>query len=234
MSERIASGELRNGQAFYARYLRMEDLPRVLELQKKVVKALPNPDVLEPLSIEEFTYILKDEEIMLGIFVEDKLIAFRAMLVPENDDEGLGSDIGLKQEEFQRIIYSEISNVDPDFRGNGLQTYMGKMLIKNVDPTRHRYILATVAPFNFPSLKDKFALGMKIAVLKKKFNGKLRYVFMKDLASRENELQIEDTMEVRMDDIAKQQDVLALGYYGVSMRNAGDDAYVRFEKIIHA
>ena len=230
MSERIETGALRNGQIFYARYLRIGDLARILELQKKVVNALPHPDVLEPLTTEEFTNILEDKQMMIGIFVENNLIAFRAMLAPENDDEGLGADIGLKQTEFYRILYSEISNVDPRFRGNGLQTYMGKLLLRNVDRNRYRYLLSTVAPFNFPSLKDKFSLGMKIAVLKDKYNGKLRYVFRKDLASSETELQLEEWIEVRMDDIAKQQDVLALGFYGVSMRMDGEEVYVRFEK----
>ncbi|MDO6450621.1 hypothetical protein [Oceanobacillus profundus] len=230
MSEQLATGALRNGQIFYARYLRIGDLARILELQKKVVNALPHPDVLEPLTTEEFTNILEDKQMMIGIFVENNLIAFRAMLAPENDDEGLGADIGLEQTEFHRILYSEISNVDPRFRGNGLQTYMGKLLLRNVDRNRYRYLLSTVAPFNFPSLKDKFSLGMKIAVLKDKYNGKLRYVFRKDLASSETELQSEEWIEVRMDDIAKQQDVLALGFYGVSMRMDGEEVYVRFEK----
>ena len=230
MSERIETGALRNGQIFYSRYLRIGDLARILELQKKVVNGLPHPDVLEPLTTEEFTNILEDKQMMIGIFVENNLIAFRAMLAPGNDDEGLGADIGLEQTEFHRILYSEISNVDPRFRGNGLQTYMGKLLLRNVDRNRYRYLLSTVAPFNFPSLKDKFSLGMKIAVLKDKYNGKLRYVFRKDLASSETELQSEEWIEVRMDDIAKQQDVLALGYYGVSMRMDGEEVYVRFEK----
>lgn len=230
MSEQLATGALRNGQIFYARYLRIGDLARILELQKNVVNALPHPDVLEPLTTKEFTNILEDKQMMIGIFVENNLIAFRAMLAPQNDDEGLGADIGLEQAEFHRILYSEISNVDPRFRGNGLQTYMGNLLLRNVDRNRYRYLLSTVAPFNFPSLKDKFSLGMKIAVLKDKYNGKLRYVFRKDLASSETELQLEEWIEVRMDDIAKQQDVLALGYYGVSMRIDGEEVYVRFEK----
>ncbi|WP_339229923.1 hypothetical protein NSQ77_07260 [Oceanobacillus sp. FSL K6-2867] len=233
MSERIATGELRNGGNFYARYLRVGDLPIIMELQKKVVKTLPHSDVLEPLTTDEFTNILEDKQMMIGVFVENNLIAFRAMLAPENDDEGLGADVGLRQEDFQRIMYSEISNVDPAFRGNGLQTYMGKLLLRNVDQNHYRYLLSTVAPFNFPSLKDKFALGMKIAVLKEKYNGKLRYVFMKDLASKETEHQSEEYVEVTMDNIAKQQEVLKSGYYGVSIREAENKVYVRFEKTVH-
>ena len=34
----------------------------------------------------------------------------------------------------------------------------------------------TVAPFNIPSLKDKFAQGMEVAALKEKYSGSMRYV----------------------------------------------------------
>ena len=85
------------------------------------------------------------------------------------------------EDEWPLVLYSEISNVDPDFQGNGLQVLLGKVLMKEVDPQRFRYICTTVAPFNIASLKDKFAHGMQIVALKVKYGDLLRYILMKDL-----------------------------------------------------
>ncbi|MGJ9459455.1 GNAT family N-acetyltransferase [Oceanobacillus sp. CF4.6] len=225
----LTTGKLDNGMNFYVRYLTIKDLPEVINLQSKVVQGLPEPDVLQPLTTEEFTRILKDRNLMIGVFVDERMIAFRAMLAPEKDEEGLGADIGLKEEKFGTIIYSEISNVDPDYRGNGLQTYMGKILVNNIDDNRYRYILATVAPFNIASLKDKFALGMEIAVLKEKFGGKLRYVFKKDLNIEAQTVPTKE-IDIKMEDIERQQAILMTGYRGVSMKNIADEWYVCYKK----
>ena len=44
------------------------------------------------------------------------------------------------------------------------------------EDSKYDYVCCTVAPFNIPSLKDKFAQGMAIAALKEKYGGSLRYV----------------------------------------------------------
>src|SRR5690625_4094941 len=104
------------------------------------------------------------------------------MLKPELDEEHLGIDAGLSQEDLPQVIYSEITIVDPDYRGNGLQNYMGKLVMKEIDRDKFYYVCATVAPMNIPSIKDKFSLGFQIVALKEKYEGMLRYVFMRDLS----------------------------------------------------
>src|SRR5699024_10216636 len=102
-------------------------------------------------------------------------------LVPPLDDpEHLGIDAGIAKQERHKMIYSEITVVHPYYRGNGLQTYMGEIVFEQMDKNLYPYVAATVAPFNIPSLKDKFALGMMIIALEEKYNGKLRYVLFKD------------------------------------------------------
>ena len=70
---------------------------------------------------------------MIGAYYEDQLIAFRAMLEPEIDADHLGIDAGIQDSRLEQVIYSEISNVDPDFRGNGLQFLLGQLLFQEVD-----------------------------------------------------------------------------------------------------
>ncbi|WP_077596651.1 GNAT family N-acetyltransferase [Oceanobacillus kimchii] len=219
---------LRDGTNVDVRYLTREDLPVIMQLQDIVIEELIDKDSLEPLSREEFLTILSDDKLMIGVFDQQILIGFRAFLNPINDEEGLGKDIGLLESDYPCIVYSEISNVHPDYRGNGLQTFMGKTWMDSLDRRDFRYILATVAPFNIASLKDKFALGMKIYRLKNKYGDKLRYIFCKDLQANNN--QIKEITTIEMGDIQKQQQYLNDGYVGLKMMQVKDTWHVEYVK----
>ena len=206
---------LRNGQKVTIRDLALNDLKAIMQLQEKVIASLTDVSFLQPLSKEEFLYILEGNGTMIGAFHNDLLIAFRAMLEPEIDEEHLGLDAGLDVSELPSVLYSEVSNVDPDFRGNGLQQILGKILIENVDASRHRYICTTVAPFNIASLKDKFALGMHIISLENKYGDLLRYTMLKDLSMKSSTGN--DTVIVDMSDSTRQQSLLNEGWVGINM-----------------
>ncbi|MBR7796313.1 GNAT family N-acetyltransferase [Agaribacter marinus] len=225
----IAEGKLpKSKQSFYVRFLTVDDIPQILELQQIVEQAMEVPTALQSLSYEEYRHILTGNGSMIGIFITNKMIAFRAMLIPNIDEhEHLGIDAGLSKEERLKMIYSEISNVHPDFRGNRLQTYMGELLFTEVDKERFQYVATTVAPFNIPSIKDKIALGMEIIALKKKYNGKLRYILLRDF-TREFNTTIKKKI-VRMMDYETQKKLLEEGYRGVSIQ-IDNDTYVHYKK----
>ena len=230
--EVIYEGRLNtNNQSFNIVRLSMDHLEHILALQKLVTETLENKDILQPLSSEEFQYILEGKGLMVGAFVEKKLIAFRALMVPPIDEEHLGWDIGLQEEELPSVIYQEISNVHPDHRGNGLQKLLAKCIMKELEllDQKYTYVCCTVAPFNIPSLKDKFAQGMEIAALKEKYGSRLRYVFVKELREDSNEKEWEFTTR-RMDDTAGQQGLLKQGWKGFRMENREGAQWVDFRK----
>lgn len=154
-----------NNERFHVTLLSLEYIEQILLLQNVVVEALEDKSRLQPLSQEEFQYILEGNGMMIGAFIENELIAFRALLVPPIDDEHLGLDIGLPESELHRVIYQEISNVHPNCRGNGMQKILATVIMDELqkEDSKYDYVCCTVAPFNIPSLKDKFAQGMKIA-----------------------------------------------------------------------
>lgn len=204
-------------------------LDEIMALQQKVYEALPNQKILQPLTEEELLFILNGQSKMIGAYVDEKLIAFRALLVPEIDEEHLGYDVGLKKaEELQRVLYQEISNVDPDFRGFGLQKTLANVIMNVIDQTKFDYVCATVAPYNIPSLKDKFSQGMYIVALKNKYGGKLRYTFAKQLHIKE---ELENTSVFKsMGDTEGQQSLLQQGYIGIAMKQENDDWFVEYKK----
>lgn len=217
-----------------ARFLKLDDMPDIFKLQEKVVETLAEKSALQPLTVEEFTSVLSEKEIMIGLFDSGTLIACRAMLVPKiGHEEHLGPDAGLSGEQLSKVIHSEISMVDPDYRGQALQTRMGKMLLEKIDRHRFRYVLATVAPFNIPSIKDKLELGMNIIALKKKYSGKLRYILYRDLEREsQNQAVIEELdggdIWVPMEDTKQQQHILATGKKGTTIKQTNGKWHVKY------
>jgi len=172
-----------NGLDIVVNYLTMAELDQIEEVQRSVMDTLTEGSQYQSLTTEEFMKLLSDRT-LIGAYHEGTLIAFRALLIPPLDAEHLGYDIGYPLETLDRVLYQEVTNVHPDYRGYGLQQHLGRLLMKELEHgSRFELVCATVAPFNIPSLKDKFALGLRIGALKPKYGGKLRYIFMKELHS---------------------------------------------------
>lgn len=215
---------------YYVKTLTVDDLTDILALQQEVMDALPNKEQLQPLTSEEFLFILKGNGLMIGAFADQRLIAFRALLIPEMDDEGLGEDIGLTGEELKQILYQEITNVHPKYRGHSLQRKLANCIMKQIDQSKFKYILATVMPYNIPSLKDKFDQGMRIEELKEKFGGKIRYIFAKRLQGEA--LLEEESHFLSMGDFEGQRALLHKGYVGISLKQQDDDWFVEYKKVM--
>ncbi|MEH6848658.1 MULTISPECIES: GNAT family N-acetyltransferase [Bacillus] len=219
------------GQPFKVTSLSSEHTEQLLSVQDDVIEALENKENLQPLTLEEFQNILSGNGLMIGAFVDERLIAFRALLVPPIDEEHLGLDIGLTGEELERVIYQEVSNVHPLYQGNGLQKILAKVIMEQLKQADHNYeyVCCTVAPFNIPSLKDKFTQGMEIAALKEKYSDRLRYVFVKELQG-EGQKKWVNVERLLMRDIARQKRLLAEEYRGYEMEFCDAEYWVWFGK----
>lgn len=213
---------------FAVRYLTMDDLQAIEALQQRVYEALPVRSVLQPLTTEEFEAILQDEKMMIGVFIEEEMIGFRALLNPPIEEEHLGYDCGVPEDQFHRVLYQEISNVAPEYRGYGLQKKMAQWSMERIDQTRYDYVCSTVQPYNIPSLKDKFSQGLVVKALKIKYVDKLRYVFFKDLRTPNPTYVKKET--IVMHDTEGQQKLLKNGFVGTKMYEENDEWYVVYEK----
>lgn len=226
----IYEGKLRNGNVpFKVRKLGVEDLEEILEVQTQVVQAMQGPGILQPLMKEEYQYILEGKGLMIGAFTGNEMIAFRALLIPPIDEEHLGRDIGLPENELPKVLYQEISNVLPAFRGNHLQKILAGVIMEELSKENYgcRYICCTVAPFNIPSLKDKFAQGMKIAALKEKYGGSLRYIFVKDLEENKEKATLnQESTRIKMGDTEGQKKLILHGWRGIRMEEEEGDHWV--------
>ncbi|WP_342557368.1 GNAT family N-acetyltransferase [Lysinibacillus sp. FSL P4-0201] len=214
---------------FFVIKLTLQHLQQIEELQVEVYEALADQSILQPLSTEEFEYILNGHGMMIGAYVGEELIAFRALLNPPIDEEHLGYDCGIAGNEFQRVLYQEISNVSPKYRGYGLQKTLATVVMENIDLEKYDYVCSTVKPYNIPSLKDKFSQDLVIKGLKIKYVDKLRYIFYKDLR-QEMSPNFTEKQVISMGDTTAQQQLLKQGFLGTSMFEENNDWFVVYEK----
>lgn len=225
--EKIYEGML-GKESYFVTKLTLRHLQQIEELQVEVYEALADQSILQPLSTEEFEYILNGHGMMIGAYVEDELIAFRALLNPPFDEEHLGYDCGIPENEFNRVLYQEISNVSPKYRGYSLQKTLATVVMSNIDLGKYDYVCSTVKPYNIPSLKDKFSQNLVIKGLKIKYVDKLRYIFYKDL--RQKLPLFTEKQVITMGDTAAQQHLLKQGYLGTSMYEENNDWFVVYQK----
>lgn len=214
---------------FFVIKLTRQHLQQIEELQVEVYEALADQSILQPLSTEEFEYILNGHGMMIGAYVGEELIAFRALLNPPIDEEHLGYDCGIAENEFQSVLYQEISNVSPKYRGYGLQKTLATVVMENIDLEKYDYVCSTVKPYNIPSLKDKFSQDLVIKGLKIKYVDKLRYIFYKDLR-QEMSPNFTEKQVISMGDTTAQQQLLKQGFLGTSMFEENNDWFVVYEK----
>lgn len=226
----IFNGKLKDGTNYTVRKLALDDLDKIIELQRIVAETLANKETLQTLSEEEYRYIINGKGLLLGAFIEEELIALRALMVPPIDEEHLGLAVGLEKE-LDKIIYQEISMVNPKYRGNRLQQQLGQLIMKALDKSSlsFKYICCTVAPFNIPSLKDKFNQGMTVRAIIEIYGGKLRYVFVKKIKDNEK-LQWNETKKVPTDQIEEQQKLLQAGWHGYKLEQDINQHFVWYGK----
>ncbi len=216
-----------NEKEYPVRELSTRDIDKILDLQNIVIEMLENHNFLQPLSREEVEGTLHNR-LMVGLFVEEQLVAFRTLQIPVMDENHLGLDIGLVKEELHKVVYQEITIVHPNFRGYGLQKKLGHIVMELLVELPYSIVCATVAPFNIPSLKDKLSQGMKIGALKPKYQNMLRYVFYKNL--NEETSVYTNKIEVRMADAEQQQEILKNGWVGLEILLKENEWYVVYMK----
>jgi ribosomal protein S18 acetylase RimI-like enzyme len=220
-------------ETFQVRRLKIEDLSAILNVQQVVLDTLEKKDTLQPLSDEEFRTILDGNGLMLGVFVRNHLVAFRALWFPREDKENLGRDLGLSVDEQMNVVHQEITSVHPDYRGNGLQKRLAFLVMKELENMNgsYHYVCCTVHPFNLPSLKDKLSQGLLIAKVKEKYAGHLRYIFMREF-QREMRLDNDGAKLIALEDLEGQKRLLEQGYYGYQLFQKEGQLMVGFAKPI--
>lgn len=192
------------------RFGKLDDIESLLVIQQNALAVLDDASQLEAVTTEELAENIDNG--LLGVAIIDgEMAAFRSMHLPVEDY--LGHYAGVTDDTRDDLIYSDITIVDPKFRGLSLQRRLGKWLFEHFEQD-YTLIMATVHPDNIASLKDKFHHGMVITAVDKLYGNKLRYIFKKDVGHKYS---YEEVVAVERADIERIGELLSSGYYGYAL-----------------
>lgn len=210
---------------YYIMQLDERHLAQVIELNDYVIKDLAKKDICVSLSLEEWKNVLGDNGIVLGVFVNQRLVGVRTILFPYDSEENLGRYIGLTEEEMSNVVHLDTTNIHSDFRGNSLQKRMIDITLKMLRKSRNlKYLFTTVSPFNIPSIKSILFFNIPIIGLELKYGGVLRFIFYQNLS---NPLEIDkrNTVDVLNTDLKLQKELLKRGYCGFKYSESHDGKF---------
>ena len=163
--------------------LNIEDINSVLSVQDQAVRHIKDFSIYYPDTREIFEASLSTDGLIIGCFVDDRLVAFRSVWFPRSRPENLGLDIGMHDpSQLSQVAHLERACVIPEFTGNHLQMRMTHHAIDLAKSTSSfRYLFSTVAPMNYASMQDKFSANMLILRLVRKYEDYYRYIFFQDV-----------------------------------------------------
>lgn len=191
-------------------------LDEVMRLQYLILERLSRKDMLQPFSSEFMRSHFAEKGFIIGVLVENELVAFRNVYYPDATDQewNLGSDIGFSTEKCRRAVNFQMVCVHPLYRGNNLAYKMNRQAIRLIrEQERFDHLLATVSPYNYWNVNTLMNSGFIIAGLKNKYNGKLRYIVYRNLKSIPSTLPEPDQV-AGLTDFQKQKKILKEGYHG--------------------
>ncbi len=204
---------------FVMKRLDESHLQEIMAIQQVIIDHLQHPDMLASFSYDFMKAHLDTHGFIIGILVENRLIAFRNVYFPSENDPAwnLGFDLGFDCRTRNRVANLQMICVHPDFRGNGLAEKMNCVALRLLreHETRNE-VCATVSPYNVWNIRILLNSGFCIRAVKSKYGGKLRYIVHQDL--HHPKLCFEDSIvRVRHNDMEHIEMLLQAGYVGVSM-----------------
>lgn len=176
---------------YYMTFIDHNHMDAILELQDAVVKDLISHDIFEPDSFQFIQEELIKKAFIIGVFSEEKLIAYRFITFPEGDAMNLGEDLNLPKEELRKVAHLETTIVHPEYRGNGLQRKTLEHGIEEIRRKGYRHLCTTISPKNYFSINNIMSASLVIKELKYKYgskpdgsDAKLRYILHRDLSEK--------------------------------------------------
>lgn len=114
---------------------------------------------------------------------KEKVIGFLMVRIPGSEEDNLGQDINLPEDQWNLVAHIESVAVLPAYRGNGLHK---SLLLEAEDILKKRgfqYFMATVYPENHASLTNFHKAGYEIVSTKLKYGGLMRHILLKKIPS---------------------------------------------------
>ncbi len=200
----------------------------MMALQKVIIEYLDNPEIYQADDEDFMLNILNGNGRAIGVIVDDEIVGWHTLLFPDKSELNLGIDLKLPKDELGNVAHLETSVVHPKVRRNSLHTIMQEELAKLTDELDHYHLCVTVSPYNYPSIKGSIIIGLKIHKLKKKYDGKWRYILYKNLRNPANLITTGEDIILKSTELNKQQELLNNNYAGYKLEKIRKDDIRKF------
>lgn len=233
------TGLLKKIPARKMRFLESSSLPDLLRLQAIIAENLPSPDIFVLHEEDFFREILSNPNSAIGLFAQNRLIAYSILLIPVYSGkampDNLGKDIALPPEDLLKVAHIQAIAVHPAWRGNGLQRDLAQAHLKIAEDMGYYHICCTVSPKNNISLANMLSCGLKIKALVPKFQGWWRFILHRDLREENRYLDArangaEEQIAITATDMESQLKLLHMGFKGVKIVVQSDITKVLYER----
>lgn len=232
---------------FDMKFLQAGSLPDLVSLQSVIAANLTCPEIFMLHDEKYLLEILRLDRSVIGVTIEDRLIAYSIIRIPGLADDNLGRDINLPEEELTKVAHLQAVAVHPAYRGNGLQRKLTSAHMHVIDELGYEHVCCTVSPKNPISLANYLSYGLMIEGLHPKLNGWCRYILHRNIL-RSNFINMEEPedkvksrdqeesrvcrneIKIQISDIEGQFDLLKRGFKGFKIAILPDGAEVFYAK----
>lgn len=159
----------------------IDDAEAITSLMNEVYERLDDKSIYVCDSIDHVRSCLSENG--FGVVAADnqgRIIGSFIMRYPAYSEDNLGRDIDLPDEELPFVVHMESAVVLPEYRGNNIQQKMLLYAEELIDKSKYRYFLSTVSPDNPASFRSLEKSGYKHILIKEKYNGLMRRIYMKE------------------------------------------------------
>lgn len=201
---------------FVARLLDPSAFVEIRHIHHEVLRLVPEPGIVRVDTDEFFAYHLSGEGCTLGIFVDDRLIAYAILGLPETPAypyDHFGQDLGLPTADRFQLAQLIGVGVLPEWRGNQLHRWLSEWRLDLARAAGKRHAAAVASPRNPFSWRNLLAVGLRIKGFKLLPGNMLRYLLHTDLQASSPPDRT-TAIAVPATDTATQQELFRQGYWG--------------------
>ena len=167
-------------EVFMIRRCTEADLVDVMELQYKIKKNLPDPGLYAVLEEEGVRESLR-EDYCFAAYCGDRLAGFTMMVANRVSPRNYGAYLGYPEERQKQCVTMELTIVDDDFRGYGLQKSFVRLREEEARRAGATEALVSIAPDNKYSLENLMNAGYEIIDTRPLHEGIIRHILSKQL-----------------------------------------------------
>lgn len=145
------------------RRLTPEDRSLHKMMSDEIVKILPSPDFLIPMTEEEYdvTYTAGTDDVVYGMFADDGTMIATSSMLYNVDDYKSESEVSSIIQSHRCVEIGECM-VLPSHRGQGLMLRLNRLILKTAREAGVEYMLATAHPDNIASNTSLRHLGFQL------------------------------------------------------------------------